>query len=327
MDTQTSRWLKPTVLTVLLLSVVLYMTATNENFLSYSNFMSAFGLAAPLGLVAIGMHFVILTAGIDLSVGSTFAFAAMVTALSSSNGMPAVVSLIIGIGAGALLGLFNGVLVSTLNLPAIVVTLATMAVYSGMALIVGKGSSIPVGEELAPLGRGSLAGIPVPVLVFCAVAALAYILLEKMPYGEYLYAYGTSPVAARYAGIRTRLLNVSVYIISGTLAGLGGVVFAAMVSSAKSNYGSGYEMSAVTMVVVGGTVLTGGAGGVLGTILAAVFIALLNNGLSISFIPTEVQRMLVGIALILTAVIYQWAPQVLSRRRDTQRSSNKTNER
>ncbi len=314
--------LRAIVLVVLLFGVLVIMSLMNPAFFQVSNLMSAVSLAAPLGFVALGMTLVLLIGGIDLSVGAMFAAGSLSTAWSSSSGLPPVVSILFGVAVGALLGFINGVLVSSFNLPAIVVTLATLAVFGGCSLALSGGSSVPVGDELAFLGQGQVVGIPVPFLVFLVTGLVMWFCLKKTAFGEYVYGYGTNPEAAKYAPLSVKKLVILVYMLAGILSSFGGCVFSAMVSSAKSNYGFGYEMLAVTIAVVGGTALVGGRGTIWGTILATLFIAFLQNGMSISFVATEVQTMVVGLALLVTAVLYKWAPIV-----HVQMLSNKTRNR
>ena len=298
------------VLIALLVLVTVSMSMLSQYFLTVDNVLSALALAAPLGLIAIGMTFVVLIGGIDLSVGSMLALSAVTLGILNESGVPTGLAAVIALGVGTLCGLINGILVSRLQLPSIVVTIATLAVYSGLALAISGGRSFPVGEEIAFLGRGYIAGIPMPVVLLLAVFALAYVILTSTTYGDQLYALGTNARALRFAALRSGAMTLSAYIVSGFLSGLAALVFASTVSSAKANFGSGYELAAVTIVVVGGTALTGGRGTLWGTLLATVVIALLQNGMSIAFVSSEVQTMYVGGALIITALIYRWLPQL-----------------
>jgi ribose transport system permease protein len=302
------------VLTILLLVVVAAMSGMSEYFLSVSNLLSALTLAAPLGIIAIGMTFVIFIGGIDLSVGSILALSAVTVGLSSSLGLPLAVAALAGLLVGAACGLLNGVLVAWLGLPSIVVTIATMSVYGGLALALSGGSSFPIPDDIAFLGRGLVAGIPMPVVCLVVLFAVALVALTRTVYGDRMYALGANPKAMRFAAQRVRLLSLSAYVISGLLSAVAALIYCSMVSSAKANFGTGYELAAVTIVVVGGAELTGGRGTLWGTLLATVVIAFLQNGLSISFVPTEIQTMFVGSALILTAVIYRWLPRLIAAR-------------
>lgn len=309
-----TRSLPSVVLLTLLVVVVVTVSQLSPYFLSAANLMSALTLAAPLGIIAIGMTIVILIGGIDLSVGSVFALTSVTTGMLSAAGAPLAVAAAGGILVGVSCGALNGLMVSKLGLPAIVVTIATMATYAGIALAISRGSSYPIPPDFIFLGQGKVAGVPTPVVILLLVFVVAYLVLSNTPYGDRIYALGTNPIAMIFAAQRSSALALSAYVISGFLASLAAVIYLTMVSSAKSNFGVGYELAAVTIVVVGGAALTGGVGTLWGTLLATVVIAFLQNGLSIAFIPTEIQTMLVGAALITTAVIYRWLPSVLRER-------------
>jgi len=291
------------------------MSLLSPRFLALSNILSALSLAAPLGIIAIGMTVVILIGGIDLSVGSILALSTVSIGVAAQAGLPAWLAAVVGLAVGAGCGLVNGLLVSRLGLPSIVVTIATMAVFAGLALAVSGGSSLPAPAEFTFLGFGRIAGIPMPLVVWLLVFVVALIAISGTRYGEHIYALGTNPRALRYAGLHDRRLTASAFVLSGLLSGLAGLVFMATVSSAKSNFGQGYELAVVTIVVVGGAALTGGAGTLWGTLLATAVIALIRNGLSIAFVPSEVQTLVTGAALIVTAVLYQWAPALVAQLR------------
>ncbi|MFV0427662.1 MAG: ABC transporter permease [Beutenbergiaceae bacterium] len=308
-----TRSLSSVVLVVLLAVVMVTMSVMSPHFLGVSNLLSALQLAAPIGIIAIGMTFVILIGGIDLSVGSMFALTSITTGMLCSAGLWLPLAVLVALVVGGLCGYINGYLVAALGLPAIVVTIATMAVYAGIALAISRGSSYPIPPDLNLLGQGSIAGIPTPVIAFLLIFVIAHIALSATAFGDRIYALGTNATAVRYAAQRARAYALSTYILSGVLTAVAAVIYSVMVSSAKSNFGVGYELAAVTIVVVGGAALTGGRGTLWGSLLATVVIAFLQNGLSISFVPTEIQTMFVGGALILTAVIYRWLPQILAR--------------
>jgi ribose/xylose/arabinose/galactoside ABC-type transport system permease subunit len=306
--------LSAVVLTVLLVVIVVTMSTLSANFLSVPNLLSALALAAPLGIIAIGMTFVVLIGGIDLSVGAVLALSAVTVGLACSVGVPVGAAAALGLIVGALCGLLNGVLVARLGLPSIVVTLATMSVYGGLALAFSGGSSYPIPSEFAFLGQGLVAGIPMPLVCLLVLFAVAYVALTRTTYGDKMYALGTNPTAMRFAAQKAGRLSLSAYVISGLLSAVAALIFCSMVSSAKANFGTGYELAAVTIVVVGGAALTGGKGTLWGTLLATVVIAFLQNGFSIAFIASEVQTMFIGGALILTAATYRWLPRLVAAR-------------
>ncbi|GAB3618300.1 hypothetical protein GCM10027416_28570 [Okibacterium endophyticum] len=316
-----ARSLPAVVLTVLLLVVLVTMSMMSSHFLDIGNLLSALALATPLGILAIGMTFVILIGGIDLSVGSMLALTSVTVGLLVELGVPLVIAAVLGLVVGTLSGLVNGILISRLGLPSIVVTIATMAVYAGLALALSGGRSFPIPADLAFLGRGYVAGIPMPLICLLLLFVVAYVVLTRTAYGDMLYALGTNATALRFAGRRSNTMALSAYVVSGFLSAVAALVFCSMVSSAKANFGSGYELAAVTIVVVGGAALTGGRGTLWGTLLATVVIALMQNGFSIAFVPTEIQTMFVGAALVLTAIIYRWLPVLIRERPEARPAS------
>ncbi len=309
------RSLPSIILGVLLITTVVVMALLSPRFLAVGNILSALSLAAPLGIIAVGMTVVILIGGIDLSVGSILALSSVSIGVAYAAGLPGWLAALAGLAVGALCGLVNGLLVSRLGLPSIVVTIATMAVFAGIALAVSGGSSLPAPPEFTSIGFGRVAGIPVPLIIWLVVFLVALIVLTRTAFGEYIYALGTNERALRYAALRERRLTASAFILSGFLSGVAALVFTATVSSAKANFGQGYELAVVTIVVVGGAALTGGSGTLWGTLLATVVIALVRNGLSIAFVPSEVQTIVTGAALIGTAILYQWTPTLVARLR------------
>lgn len=316
----TSRAVPAIILGALLVATLVAMSLLSNKFLAVNNILGALGLAAPLGIIAVGMTVVILIGGIDLSVGSILALASVSIGIAYAAGAPGWLAALVGIAVGAACGWVNGMLISRLGLPSIVVTIATMAVFAGLALAVSGGSSLPAPPEFQAIGFGRLAGVPVPLIIWLAVFAVALIALTRTAFGEHIYALGTNARAVRFAGLRDRRLTASAFVVSGIVSGIAGVVFTATASSAKSNFGQGYELAVVTIVVVGGAALTGGAGTLWGTLLATVVIALVRNGLSIAFIPAEVQTMVTGAALIGTAILYQWSPALVARVRASRRT-------
>jgi len=310
---RSERMLAPVILATLLVATILVMSLLSAKFLAVGNILSALSLAAPLGIMAVGMTVVVLIGGIDLSVGSILALSAVSIGLATAAGAPAGVAALVGPVVGGLAGAVNGLIISRLGLPSIVVTIATMAVFSGLALAISGGSSLPAPAEFAAIGFGRVGGVPVPLSIGSDIFVVGLLALSATRFGERIYAFGTNERALRYAAVRTNALATSAYVISGVLSGVAALVFVSTVSSAKANFGEGYELAVVTIVVVGGIALTGGVGTLWGTLLATTVIALIRNGLSISFIPSEVQTMVTGGALIVTAVLYQWLPRLLRR--------------
>ncbi|MEA5054219.1 MAG: ABC transporter permease [Propionicimonas sp.] len=313
------RFLPPVVLSVALVVVLLISSGLSSRFLSVDNLLSALTLASPLGVVAIGMSIVIFTGGIDLSVGSVFAVTAVTMGWSYQQGLPAWAAVLCAVAVGLFCGAVNGLLISALRLPAIVVTLATMVLFSGVVMGATRGGSFPAPRELIALSSVRLWILPAPLVCFLVVLAAVYAVLRWASFGEYLYAFGSNSEALRLAAQRVSRVELSAYMLSGLFSALGAVVYSATVASTKANFGEGYEFAAVTIVVLGGAALTGGKGTVWGTFMATLVIALLQNGLSISFVSPDLQQMFLGLALLIAAVIYRWLPRLVVSKRPLER--------
>jgi ribose/xylose/arabinose/galactoside ABC-type transport system permease subunit len=311
-------------LVAMLIAIGVAMTNMSEFFLNTDNLLSALRLASVTGIIALGMTLVILTGGIDLSVGSTVALSSVVIGILVGHGVPVGVAAVAAVLVGALCGLINAGLIVGLRIPPIVATLATLAVFAGVALGISGGKAYQVPGSIDWLGNGNLLGLPVPFVVMLAVFGLLWVVLQATSTGERIFAFGTNREAARYAAIKVDRLEGSLYVLSGALSGLGAVLFVAQVASAKANFGQGFELTAVTIVVLGGTLLTGGRGSLFGTVLAVSIIAALTNGLSLAFVGPEIQSMYIGAALILTAALYQRLPDLLSRLGTSDRSLDGT---
>ena len=265
------------------------------------------------GIVAVGMTFVILARGIDLSVGSLIALAGLVAAVVSKGGIPERFVLPFGVGgfgwpvaalaavaAGALAGAIQGLAIAKLRVPAFVVTLGGMSVFRGLALIIGDGGPVSgFSESFGWLGQGMVGPVPVPVIVFLAVALLGHIVLRYTLYGRSIYAIGSNPEAARLCGIPIDRMLIGVYTLIGVVAGFGGFMLASRLNSAEAVAGGGYELNIIAAVVIGGTSLFGGRGGISGTLVGTILIGVLLNGLVILNVSPYVQQVIVGVIIVL----------------------------
>ncbi len=281
------------------------LSLLNQYFLTPLNIVNVLRQASINGILAIGLTFVILTGGIDLSVGSLLAVSGILGAsvvTGAHPGSPAAATAL-GVAAGFVLGSVNGLLVAWLRVPAFVATLGMLSIARGLTFISNDGMPVP---HLAPaflkLGQGFVLGAPVPVLLFGAVVLLAWIVLRFTTYGRYVYAVGGNERSARTSGIATRRVVFSVYAISGALAGLAGLLLAARTTSALPQAGVSYELDAIAAVVIGGTSLTGGAGSPVGTLFGALIIAVINNGLDLMGVSSYYQQVIKG-AIIVFAVL------------------------
>jgi ribose transport system permease protein len=283
------------------------------NFLKTSNLLNIANQIAIIAILAIGMTLVIITGGIDLSVGSLIALSAVTAALlirdlagaeqASAAGM--VLSCLAAIILCGLVGLFSGIFITAFRVPSFIVTLSVMMMASGLALTLAEDQSIyQLPDSFVWLGRGtSVANLPNAVILMLVLYAVAHVLMSRMTLGRYIYAVGGNPQAARLSGIRVERVLLFVYSLSGALAGLGGVVMASQLKSGAPTYGVMYEMYVIAAVVVGGTSLSGGQGKVFGTLIGAFIIAVIQNGMNLTGVGSRAQRIVFG-AVILGAVLF-----------------------
>lgn len=281
------------------------LSVVSPYFLGVSNLLNVLRQVSINGVLAIGMTFVILTRGIDLSVGSMMAFAAIVAAsfAGASADSPLILPILFGLGAGLALGCINGVMVARFAIPPFVMTLGMLSMARGLTYIYSDGMPISnLSSSFLWLGQGTVAGIPVPVMLFAAVFALAWFTLRYTTFGRYVYAVGGNPAASHLSGINVRRITFSVYAISGILCGLAGLMIAARTSAALPQAGVAYELDAIAAVVIGGTSLAGGKGRIVGTLFGVLIIGVINNGLDLLGVSSFYQQLVKG-AIIVVAVM------------------------
>jgi ribose transport system permease protein len=287
---------------LLALGVVLWVLT--PHFLTVSNLLNVAEQTAIIAVVAAGMTFVIITAGIDLSVGSLLAFAGVVMASLLHAGAPAVLALPAGIAVGFLCGVANGLLVTLGGLPPFIATLGMMSVARGAALLFTEGRPVSgFADSFRFLAEGKLFGVPVPVLVMLAVFCAAHFLLTRTKLGRYAYAIGGNEEAAVLSGVNVRLYKTVIYGISGGLSGLAAVLLTARLNSAQPIAGLMYELDAIAATVIGGTSLLGGEGNVFGTLVGALIIGVLRNGLNLLSISSFTQQIVIGLVIIVAVLL------------------------
>ena len=293
-------WERIGVLAALVL-LIIAASLLSHRFLTIPNLLNVLRQVSIVGILAIGMTFVILTRGIDLSVGSILGVAVVLFAGSmDSRGMA--VAIPSGMGAAALTGLVNGLGVAYAGLPAFIMTLGMLSFVRGLAFIYTGGTPIPINDErFYALGNGYLAGIPIPALILLAALVASGFVLQLTPFGRSIYAIGSNEEAARLSGVPVRFYKTCVYVISGALSGLAGLVYASQLSIGTPIAGQGYELDAIAAVVVGGTSLFGGKGSVAGTFIGTLIIGVLANILNLTGVDPFVQQLFKG-ALIVVAV-------------------------
>lgn len=289
-----------------LLCIALVLSVANESFLSASNLINILRQVSINGILAVGMTFVILIGGIDLSVGSTLAFCGMLAASLASRGPTFALwpALLVALVAGASLGAFSGAIIAWLRLPAFVVTLGMLSAVRGLTLIESKGMPISgLSSGFKSLGQGAFAGIPVPVIMFGSVVLISWFVLRYTVYGRRLYAVGGNIRSARTCGINTGVVVFSVYVLMGLLSAIAGLILTARTTAALPQAGVSYELDAIAAVVIGGTSLTGGVGGVLLTVVGVLIIGLLNNGLDLLGVSSYYQQLIKGLMIIAAVLI------------------------
>lgn len=290
-----------------LLILVIFVSIMNSSFLNVNNLMNLFQQISVNALIAFGMQFVILTAGIDLSVGSILALSGAFAAQMILMGMPPLLAFLIGVVMGAIFGAFNGALIAYGKAAPFIVTLATMSVFRGATYVLTNGNPI-TGPKMNNslsfqfLGQGYLFGIPFQVYIMIIFYVIAYLLLHKTTFGRKTYALGGNEKAAFVAGVNTKKLIILIYTIAGFLSAVGGMILTSQLASAQPDAGTGYEMDAIAAVVLGGTSLAGGKGKMFGTLVGALIIGVLNNGMNLLGISSFYQQIVKGI-VILTAVL------------------------
>lgn len=284
---------------------------TWPDFLKVSNILNVANQTAIYAIIAIGMTMVIVTAGIDLSVGSLVALGAVFSAIvvrDWGGGKEADVGAVMaacfaGIGVCALAGVFNGLMVTTFRIPPFIVTLSMMLMASGLAFRLANGRSIPeLPQAFFWLGQGKMLGIPNPVLLMIILYGLAHIVMSWMVFGRYVYAIGGNEEAARLSGVPVKRVLLVVYTVCGALAGLGGIVLASQLNAGDPKFGLMYELEVIAAVVVGGTSLMGGQGRIFGTLIGAFIIAVIKNGMGLTNVDPFNQKIVLG-ALLLVAVL------------------------
>lgn len=290
------------------LIIILALSFASPYFLRMQNILNVLRQTSINALLSIGMTFVILTGGIDLSVGSVLAFGGIVAASLASDAMggtihPPLVAASAGLLGGVVLGAINGLFVARWRVPAFVVTLGMLSMARGFTFIYSDGMPIPrISESFLYFGQGKILGIPFPVIILAIVFAICWIILYKTRYGRYIYAVGGNEKSAKISGINTRFIIFTVYVISGLLSALGGVILTARTTAGLPQAGQAYELDAIAAVVIGGTSLSGGQGSLTGTLTGALLIGVINNGLDLLGVSSYFQQVIKG-AIIVIAVL------------------------
>jgi ribose transport system permease protein len=294
---------------IVMLLVIAYFSYRSARFSTPENLVTILVAAAPFALIALGQTLVVLTGGIDLSVGSVIAVSAMASAATAKANpgqvwMTVLVAMVVGLAVGCV----NGFLVSRINVPPFIATLGTLTAGSGLAYVIGGGAPINgLPAEFGSIANTKVVGLQIPVLVMIIGIVVLAIVMKRTTYGMRVYAVGGNRNAAEIAGINAKNVLFSVYAFSGLLAGISGVMLASRVISGPPNLGQGYELDAIAAVVIGGASLMGGRGTIWGTVLGLFMIQTLNNGLDILVVPAYWQDVIKGVLIVAAVAVDVWS--------------------
>lgn len=293
------------VLLIILIVGVLILATQSPVFLTPSNILNQGRLMTEVALVALPMTFIIITGGIDLSVGSIFGLSAIVLGYTWQNlGLPLEVAIVISLIVSVVAGFVNGWFIDRLGLPPLIMTLATLALYRGLAEGISQARSARgFPEWFYALGQRDLFGVPTQLWLFIIAAIIFAIILSRTTFGRTLYAMGNNETGARFSGLPVNRVKITIYMLSGLMAGLAGYIFVSRVSTTRSDMGSGLELEAIAAVVLGGTSIFGGSGSIGGTVIGVILIQLLKNGLSLAGAKNDATIVVIGVVLILSILV------------------------
>ncbi|PRH88187.1 ABC transporter permease [Labrys okinawensis] len=303
-----------TILALLLVVVLVFLAQSSDRFLTVDNLLNQARLMTEIGLIALAMTFVIVTGGIDLSVGSIVGVVAIMLGVLWQNlGLPLPVAIALALALGTLCGVVNGLIITMFRVPPLIATLATLALYRGLAEGISQARSVRgYPDWFLVLGQGQVLDVPVQVWLLVLAAIVAACVLGLTVFGRATYAIGSNEIAARFSGLAVDRTKILIYGASGLCAAMAGVIFVSRVTTTRSDMGSGWELDAITAVVLGGTSIFGGRGTIIGTVLGLALMQALKNGLLLQGYKGDSTIILIGTALILTVLLSNLVP-LLSR--------------
>jgi len=282
------------------------LSISSESFLTTTNIINILRQVSIIGIVAIGMSFVIITGGIDLSVGSIMALSAVVASsfAKADSSYSLFIPIIIGMTVGLACGLINGVLVAKWKVAPFIATLGMMTAARGLAMVYTNGRPvIGLNNSYNNIGSGYILGLPIPVIIFIVIVAIGIFLLNFTVYGRHVFATGGNEQSAKLSGIRVNSVKIGVYAIAGLLAGVGGMILSSRIMSGSPVLGQGYELDAIAAVVIGGTSLFGGVGSIVGTLIGVLIIGVMNNGLDLLNVSSYYQQILKGTIIVIAVLL------------------------
>jgi ribose transport system permease protein len=281
-----------------------FFWALSPNFMSVNNLLNIVMQVSIIAILGFGMTYVLLLGDIDLSVGATMALVGTVCAFALEHGASPFMAVLAAMGTGLVLGAINGSLSALLTIPSFIVTVATMGVFRGFAYLTSNGVPISIDNDaFAFLGNGAVLGIPLPIWILAVLLLLNHFVLSRTVFGRKAYLAGGNREAALYSGIDVNRLRIMIFMISGLLASIGGVLMTSRLYSAQPNAGIGYELDAIAAAVLGGTSLSGGYGTITGTLIGALIIGVINNGMNLLSVPYFYQLIVKGIVILVAVCI------------------------
>lgn len=297
-----SNKLKSLGLVFVIFAIIIVMSIVSPVFLTQVNIINVFRQISINGIIAVGMTFVILTGGIDLSVGSVVAITSVFCGYALENGMSWLGACILAVGISMLFGIFNGTMIAYVGFQPFIATLATVTMGRGIALAFSDGKPFAIKDEMFRyIGQGYVGIIPVPVIILIIVVMIGLIILKTTTFGRYVFAIGGNKNAAKLSGVRTKRVELMVYVISSICASIAGMILSARISSGQPTAGSGYELDAIAAVAIGGTSMSGGIGSLVGTVYGFIILGLMTNSMNLLNINSFYQEIAKG-ALIIVAV-------------------------
>ncbi len=288
--------------------ICLILSFVAPQFLTISNWTIIITQVSINALLAFGVTFVIITGGIDLSLGSILAVTGIVAAsLAHPDTYSVIVPILVGLFSGLLIGAFNGFVITQSKIAPFIVTLGTMTIGRGLALILSKGRPISnLSDSFNFIGGGNVLGIPFPIIVLIVAFSICYIILKKTILGRYIYAVGGNEQAAKASGINVNQIKLAVYSICGLLSGLAGILLTSRITTGQPNAGVGFELDAIAAAIIGGTSTSGGTGTMTGTLVGALLIGVINNGLDLLNVTSYYQQVVMGAIIIGAVVLDSW---------------------
>ncbi|WP_415116518.1 ABC transporter permease [Paraburkholderia sp.] len=300
-----SKWLRHYggIVCGLILLCVLF-AVLSSNFLTLGNLLNVVMQVSIIAILGFGMTYVLLLGDIDLSVGAVMALVGTVAAFAMQHGLHPALAVVLAMASGLLLGFVNGTLTAALTIPSFIVTVATMGVFRGLAYITSAGVPISIDDDrFAALGNASVLGIAIPIWVLLVLLALNHFVLSRTVFGRKAYLAGGNREAALYSGINVKRLRITIFMLSGLMASIGGVLMTSRLYSAQPNAGLGYELDAIAAAVLGGTSLNGGYGTIAGTLIGALIIGVINNGMNLLSVPYFYQLIVKGVVILVAVCI------------------------